>query len=111
MRHDPVCEVRLGEAVRLNRLHLVETDIHRRRFHFASRWIRVITGCWRKARSFSAPGYSFADHNAGEEAVLEILHAKREVVRRGRIKIFELRSGARYGLAAIPILHGYNAHR
>jgi IS5 family transposase len=91
---------------------VVETDIHRPTDStLLQDGIRVITRLLAEGQEFSPrPGYPFADHNRrAKKRCLEILHAKREVVRERAYKdLLNLAGRVRgYGLAAIPILHGY----
>jgi IS5 family transposase len=73
--------------------------------------MRIITRWLAEGRELSPrPGYTFADHNRrAKKRCLEILHAKREVVREKAYKdLLGLAGYVRgYALAAIPILDWY----
>jgi transposase, IS5 family len=91
---------------------VVETDIHRPTDStLLQDGIRVITRLLADGQEFfPRPGYTFTDHNRrAKKRCLEILHAKRDVVREKAYKdLLNLAGRVRgYALAAIPILYDY----
>jgi IS5 family transposase len=91
---------------------VVETDIHRPTDStLLQDGIRVITRLLAEGQEFSPrPGYSFMDHSRrAKKRCLEILHAKREVVRERAYKdLLNLAGRVRgYAWGAIPVLAEY----